>query len=74
MDKNEVGMANIMDKEKVLEQNPSLVFYDDENLSVNASQNTESFHEWVGYKAYSQGYFCQCNKFTLGFSPIGHWD
>jgi hypothetical protein len=74
-DKKEVGMANIMDKEKVLEQNPNLQFYDDETLSDNKSQNQDIFHEWGDYKVYSQGYLCpKCNKFTLGFSPIGNWD
>jgi len=74
-DKNEVSMANIMEKEKVLEQNPNLVFYDDETLSDDKSQNRDSYHQWGDYKLCRQGNLCpKCNKFTLGFSGVGCWD
>ena len=74
-DKNEVGMANIMNKEEVVKQNPNLVFYDDETLSDEKSQNRDSYHQWGDYKLCRQGNLCpKCNKFTLGFSPVGNWD
>ncbi len=71
----EIGMANIMDRETVLRENPNLVFYDNETLSDNKSRNQENFHEWGDYKVYSQGYFCpKCNKYSLGFDMRGCWD
>ena len=73
-DKNEVAMANIMNKEEVVKQNPNLVFYDDETLSDDKSQNRDSYHQWGDYKLCRQGNLCpKCNKFTLGFSGVGCW-
>ena len=74
-DKKEVGMANIMNKEEVVKQNPNLVFYDDETLSDEKSQNRDSYHQWGDYKLCRQGNLCpKCNKFTLEFSGVGCWD
>ena len=67
--------ANIMEKEKVLKENPNLVFYDDKSLSDEKSQNREQFHQNFNYKVYFDGYLCpKCNQFSLGFEGRGNWD
>ncbi len=67
-----VKIKNIMDKDKIIKQNPNIVFYDNEALMEKDSQTGENYIEWDDFKLYDQGYLCpKCNHYCLGFFPLG---
>jgi hypothetical protein len=71
----EIIVANIMEREAVIKQNPNLVFYDEKSLSDKKLRNRDHYHEWGEYKLYNNGYLCpKCDHFSLGFEMSGCWD
>ena len=73
---DEVKTQNILQKEVILEESESFIFYDSEGLYQKNRVNEEYSFKW-GKRVLYRGdvYICpKCQKYTLEFLSVGLWD
>ena len=73
---DEVKTQNILQKEKILEESESFIFYDNEKMYQKDRVKEGYHHRWDKRVIYSGDvYICpKCQKYSLEFLSVGLWD
>ena len=74
-EKNEIITQNILQKERIIEQNPHYTFYDSEELVDKNIPEKDRKIDCENILFSATGFLCpKCNQYGISFSWRGVWD